>query len=156
MNTENSNFSIEPDYSQNILNSTAVLRYFVIDWKDVKWFSGSYDDCKQYIEKQESLILTPNRQNMETKKQLAENIENIFRDVERIHGKSEAIDWIKLAAYKSASFIIETNLPLPEPTEITDEDINVAGEMYDDENITIKAFIAGAKAFHDGKITHTK
>ena len=43
---------------------------------------------------------------MKTKEELENNIEHIFKNIERIHGKSEAIDWIKLASHESASFIL--------------------------------------------------
>ena len=37
--------------------------------------------------------------------QIAENIEHIFDNTKRIHGNSEALDWIKIAIHRSAEFI---------------------------------------------------
>ncbi len=39
------------------------------------------------------------------KDEIAYSIEHIFRDTERIHGKSAAIDWIKVASHKAASYL---------------------------------------------------
>lgn len=36
---------------------------------------------------------------------IAESIYHIFKNTERIHGKSEALDWIKIASYKSAEYL---------------------------------------------------
>jgi hypothetical protein len=43
-----------------------------------------------------------------SKSDIADSIEHIFKNEERIHGKSESIDWIKLAAHKAASYLIRT------------------------------------------------
>jgi hypothetical protein len=42
---------------------------------------------------------------MDAKEELANSIENIFKNTKRIHGDSDVIDWAKLAAHKTATFL---------------------------------------------------
>ncbi len=75
--------------------------------------------------------------------QVAENIEHIFRNTERIHGKSEAIDWVKVASHKAAEWI--THQPLPEPKRLTDED---ATKIYDGTLNKLEVLIDNAIDFN--------
>ena len=50
------------------------------------------------------------------KSNIADSIEHIFKNNERIHGKSESIDWIKLSAHKAASYLLQSH-PTPEISE---------------------------------------
>lgn len=38
--------------------------------------------------------------------EIAEVIEHIFKNTERIHGKSKTIDWIKIGSHKAAEYIL--------------------------------------------------
>jgi len=42
-----------------------------------------------------------------TKEQIIESMTYIFENTKRIHGNSEAIDWIKVAIHKSAEYITQ-------------------------------------------------
>ena len=40
-----------------------------------------------------------------TREEFISAIESIFKNTERIHGKSDCIDWIKLASHKTATYL---------------------------------------------------
>ena len=40
-----------------------------------------------------------------TREEFIDAIESIFKNTERIHGKSDCIDWIKLASHKTATYL---------------------------------------------------
>ena len=65
--------------------------------------------CHKHVSPQRMELLTNDilvSQEGEQQPELtAENIEHIFKNTERIHGKSEAIDWIKVASCKVISFM---------------------------------------------------
>lgn len=62
---------------------------------------------------------------MKTKEELAKSIENICKNTKRIHEKSDSIDWIELASWKVASFMI-AQLELPEGRDLRSELIDFA------------------------------
>jgi len=43
---------------------------------------------------------------MKSKEEIIQSVEYIFENTKRIHGKSEAIDWQKVAIHKSVSYIL--------------------------------------------------
>jgi len=46
--------------------------------------------------------------------EIAESIEQIFKNTQRIHGKSDALDWIKIASIHSARYVFKRlNLYIP-------------------------------------------
>jgi|GEM_PF-3718241 len=111
---------------------------------------------------------------MPSKDRIAQLIEYRMKEDERVHGKSEAIDWIKLSAHRiaselshlSASRVSESD----KPAEISDEQIEGCSEViiinyltHDNPNgdykeSTIGAddkrtwWVKGAKAYKDGTI----
>ena len=55
----------------------------------------------------------------------AELIENVFKNAQRIHGKSESVDWIKIASIQCARLIQNNN----KAGFVTDEEILKAFPM---------------------------
>lgn len=54
---------------------------------------------KQFIEQSQQIELSSD------KIDIADTIEYIFKNTERIHGKSEALDWIKIASHKLVEYL---------------------------------------------------
>jgi hypothetical protein len=53
--------------------------------------------------------------------EISEAIERIFKNTERIHDKSDVLDWIKIASIRSAKYL-EKQIEQPQPSlQLTDE-----------------------------------
>lgn len=50
---------------------------------------------------------------MKTKEEMALSIENIFKNTKNIHGNSKSIDWIKVASYKAAGYLLFDQISQP-------------------------------------------
>jgi hypothetical protein len=62
--------------------------------------------------------------------EISEAIERIFKNTERIHDKSDVLDWIKIASIRSAKYL-EKQIEQPQPSlQLTDEKIEKAANKY--------------------------
>jgi hypothetical protein len=90
---------------------------------------------------------------------IGKSIYYIFQNEERIHGKSKAIDWLKLASYKTATWLkqFKSKEVTDEGLRVTDEEIenwaaNFCNKYDSSEYGYGDMIIEGAKAMRDGKI----
>jgi hypothetical protein len=65
--------------------------------------------------------------------EISEAIERIFKNTERIHDKSDVLDWIKIASIRSAKYL-EKQIEQPQPSlQLTDEEIEKHALEYSTE-----------------------
>jgi hypothetical protein len=73
----------------------------------------------------------------------AESIEHIFKNVQRIHGNSEALDWIKIASSRVAEYLSHQQ---PEKTVfISDEEIESFATKMTQDPVRWNYLVDGAK-----------
>ena len=70
--------------------------------------------------------------------EIAERIENVFKNVQRIHGKSEYINWIKVASIRSSKLLFLLNERL---------DADLLQDIYDRNGMEI---IANSDIYQQG------
>jgi len=96
---------------------------------------------------------------MKTKEEeLIEAMESIFTNTERIHGKSEALDWIKIAIHRSAEYInrvLYASEQCQKRDELLEISFRLIGEVidnYEADAINLPAEMYNDLKFHLGQL----